>query len=147
VHNDFSMTAGEATLRAALGERADALLGSPFMIVNVWRPIRGPLRDGPLALCDVRTMSAGDAVTSDLRFPNGVASEGYEITFNPQHRWFYAPDMTPDEVLMFKTFDSVDEPGRARFAPHTAFADPTEFSSVCPRESIEVRAFAFMPPG
>jgi hypothetical protein len=35
-----------------MGEEAEALLRHRFEIVNVWRPIRGPLRDAPLAVCD-----------------------------------------------------------------------------------------------
>jgi hypothetical protein len=33
--------------------------------------------------------------------------------------------------------------GRARFAPHTAFTDPTAPPDAPPRESIEVRALLF----
>jgi hypothetical protein len=142
VHNDFSLSAGEGLLRAALGERAEAHLGAPFMIVNVWRPIRGPLRDAPLALCDARSVKPRDLVPTDLKYPDG-GTECYEFNYSPDHAWWYAPDMTPDEALVFKTFDSVDAPGRARFAPHTAFFDTTAHDHVPPRESIEVRTFAF----
>jgi hypothetical protein len=33
-----------------MGEEAEELLRHRFEIVNVWRPIRGPLRDAPLAV-------------------------------------------------------------------------------------------------
>ena len=33
--------------------------------------------------------------------------------------------------------------GRARFTPHTAFADPTTPEDATPRQSIETRVFAF----
>ena len=50
--------------------------------------------------------------------------------------------MNRDEVVMFKTFDSVENP----FLPtlHSAFDDVSfEGQEVSPRESIEVRAICF----
>jgi len=49
--------------------------------------------------------------------------------------------MTPDEVILIKGWDSVDD-GRARFTPHGAFPLPGMRDDAPPRESIEVRAFA-----
>ena len=56
----------------------------------------------------------------------------------PGQRWYYAPEMTPDEVLLIKGWDSIDD-GRARFTPHGAFSY-AETPDAPPRESIEVRA-------
>jgi hypothetical protein len=57
------------------------------------------------------------------------------------HRWFYKSNLTPDEVLFIKCFDSKLD-GRARRVPHTAFEIPgTEGKEG--RESIEVRALVF----
>jgi hypothetical protein len=39
-----------------MGDEAEMLLKRRFAIVNVWRPIRGPLRDAPLALCDAQSV-------------------------------------------------------------------------------------------
>jgi hypothetical protein len=50
--------------------------------------------------------------------------------------------MQPDEALLLKCFDSATD-GRARFAPHTAFEDPTAPSDALPRESIEIRTLVF----
>jgi hypothetical protein len=41
---------------------AERLLGQRFAIINVWRPIRGPVRDKPLAVCDAQSISAEDFV-------------------------------------------------------------------------------------
>jgi hypothetical protein len=46
--------------------------------------------------------------------------------------------MTPDEVLLIKGWDSVQD-GRARFTPHGAFDLPDTPDNAAPRESIEVR--------
>jgi hypothetical protein len=50
--------------------------------------------------------------------------------------------MRRDEALVFKVYDSETD-GRARFTPHTSFVDPTSPANAPPRQSIEVRAFAF----
>ncbi len=64
------------------------------------------------------------------------------MKFNPDHRWFYFPEMTADQALLLKCYDSVTD-GRARFAPHTAFVDPTTPKDALPRESIELRTLVF----
>jgi hypothetical protein len=71
--------------------------------------------------------------------------ETYQLTYNPDHRWFYFPEMTRDEALVFKVYDSAKD-GRARFTPHTSFSDPTSAADAPPRQSIEVRTFAFFVP-
>jgi hypothetical protein len=43
---------------------------------------------------------------------------------------------------VFKVFDSETD-GCARFTPHTSFVDPNSPQAAAPRQSIEVRAFAF----
>jgi hypothetical protein len=46
------------------------------------------------------------------------------------------------EALLLKCYDSETD-GRARFAPHTAFVDPTTPEDTPPRESIELRTLVF----
>ena len=58
------------------------------------------------------------------------------------HRWLYAPDMSRDEVLLLKCYDSLRD-GRARFMPHTSFQDPNAPADMNPRESIELRTLVF----
>jgi hypothetical protein len=82
-----------------------------------------------------------DFVATELIYRDRVG-EIYNVRFNPMHRWFYAPRMSRDEVLMFRCYDSADD-GRARFVAHTAFEDPMAPQVVIPRESIELRALAF----
>ena len=112
-----------------------------MQVINLWRPIRGPLRDAPLAMCDGQTVAPGDLVASDLIYP-GRKGETYSVKYNPNHRWFYVPEMTADEALLFKCYDSATD-GRTRFGPHTAFIDPTTPADASPRESIELRTLVF----
>lgn len=139
VHNDYTAVSGPQRLKELMHpDDAARALRHRFAIINLWRPIRGPLRDAPLAICDTRTVSAGDLVVSTLIYPDR-RGEVFRLTFNPAHRWYYFPDMSADEVLLFKSYDSADD-GRARFTPHTAFDDPTCPSGSPPRQSIEARA-------
>jgi hypothetical protein len=50
--------------------------------------------------------------------------------------------MIEEEVLLIKTYDSARD-GRARRSVHTAFDNPLAPADAPPRESIEVRTFAF----
>jgi hypothetical protein len=68
------------------------------------------------------------------------ASRVITLAHDPGQRWYYLPEMEPDEVIIVKTYDS--EPAMSRFAIHGAFADPTTPRHALPRESIEVRVFA-----
>jgi len=144
VHVDHTAKSGPQRVRDLLPDEADRLLRGRVQIINLWRPIRGPLRDAPLAVCDARTVKPEQLIPSDLVYPNRVG-ETYSVTFDERHRWFYVPEMGTDEVLLLKCYDSSTD-GRARFAPHTAFADPTTPPDAPPRESIELRALVFHAP-
>lgn len=144
VHVDQTDASGANRVREHLLSEADELLKGRVQVINLWRPIRGPLRDTPLALCDAASVAANDLVASDLIYPNRNG-ETYSVKFNPDHRWFYFPEMTADEALLLKCYDSATD-GRARFAPHTAFVDPTTPADVPPRESIELRTLVFHRP-
>src|SRR6202008_4062916 len=51
VHNDYTVKSGPQRVRDLMGDEAEELLRRRFAIVNVWRAIRGPLRDAPLPVC------------------------------------------------------------------------------------------------
>jgi hypothetical protein len=141
VHVDHTAKSGPQRVRDFFGDEAEELLRGRVQVINLWRPIRGPLRDAPLAVCDAGSVAASDLVPSDLVYRDRVG-ETYGVTYNPAHRWFYVPEMQPDEALLLKCFDSATD-GRSRFAPHTAFDDPTAPADRLPRESIEVRTLVF----
>jgi hypothetical protein len=140
VHVDQTATSGVTRLRVAYPDEADALLRRRVAIVNLWRPITSPVLDAPLAMCDARSVTPKDLVTSELVYRDR-RGETYNLTYNPTQRWFYAPEMRADEVLLLKCFDSRDDGAVSRFAPHTAFTDPTAPPDAPPRESIELRTF------
>src|SRR3954463_4733721 len=141
VHVDQTDKSGANRVREHLPDEAAELLKGRVQVINVWRPIRGPLRDAPLAMCDGQTVEAGDLVASDLIYPNR-SGETYSVKYNPNHRWYYIPEMRTDEALLLKCYDSATD-GRTRVGPHTAFIDPTTPADAAPRESIEVRTLVF----
>ncbi len=143
VHVDHTAKSGPQRVRDLLPDDAEELLRGRVQVINLWRPLIEPLRDHPLAVADARSVDPADLVPTDLVYPHRVG-ETYAVRYNQAHRWFYVPDMRTDEALLIKCFDSKTD-GRARFAPHTAFRDPTVPDNVRPRESIEVRTLVFHP--
>jgi hypothetical protein len=141
VHVDHTAKSGPQRVRDLLADDAEELLQGRVQIVNVWRPIKGPLLDAPLAVCDAASIDANDLAPSDLVYPHRVG-ETYSVTYRPSHRWFYFPNMRTDEALLLKCYDSKQD-CRARFAAHTAFNDPKTPPDAPPRESIELRALVF----
>jgi hypothetical protein len=144
-HNDYTLKSGPQRVRDLMGDEAEALLKNRFVFINVWRPIRGPVEEAPLAVCDAQSMRLADFVPTDLRYRDRTG-EVYSVAFNPEHRWFYFPWMQRDEALLLKCYDSSAD-GRARWTAHTAFDDPTSPADPAPRESIEARTIAFFAPG
>jgi hypothetical protein len=141
VHVDHTASSAPQRVCDLLPDEADELLRGRVQIINLWRPIRGPLLDMPLAVADAKSVRPDQLIPSDLIYENRVG-ETYSITYDAAHRWYYVPRMEAGEVLLLKCYDSQTD-GRARFAPHTAFADPTTPANAPPRESIELRALVF----
>lgn len=140
VHVDYTLTSAPRRVRDLLGEEAVALLARPFAFINVWRPINHRAEDWPLALADARTVAPADLLATDIVYPDR-RGEIYNLTYSARHSWWYAPDMSLDEALLIKCYDS--RTNVARFTPHTAFESPQTRSGAPPRESIEFRAIAF----
>ncbi|MSR13832.1 MAG: methyltransferase [Gammaproteobacteria bacterium] len=151
VHNDYTDNSGPKRSREILADAGKShLLGRRFLFVNLWRPIVGPVRDNPLAVCDARSVRAEDIVDTpihhfgedDLTTPRH-SGQIQSIRYSPGHRWYYISEMQPFEVLFLKCFDSLTD-GRARFMPHTGFKNPDCPPEFIPRESIEARTLVIM---
>ena len=141
VHNDYTEWSGPQRVRDLLPAEAEALLKRRFAVIQTWRPIRRPVVSAPLAIADARSLPMKDMVPTERRYPDRVG-EIYHIAYNPEHRWYYFPNMQRSEALVFKTYDSAKD-GRARWTAHAAFDDPTTPPDAPERESIEIRALAF----
>jgi hypothetical protein len=144
VHNDYTAWSSPKRVRDLMRDEAEELLKHRFAIINLWRPIRGPVLESPLTLCDAQSLSEEDLIASDLKYPDRTG-ETYSITYNPNQRHYDFPKMQPDEAVLIRCFDSALK-GAARFSAHTGFDDPTSPPDAPPRESLEVRTLVFFPP-
>jgi len=122
-----------------------------YAVYTVWRPL-APVEQKPLALCDGSTVARDDLVAAyyagydeladkhpDLDYP--PPSTYFHMAYSPKQEWYYFPDMTPQEVLVFKQWDS--EPGAVLCVPHSAFEDPNSRPDAAPRTAVEARAVVF----
>jgi hypothetical protein len=142
VHVDYTVGSGPKRARDVMGAaEVERILrgGGRIVQVNVWRPMAGPVRRTPLALADARSIRPAELIATDQIFPDRVG-EIYQVAHEPQQRWYWAPQMQRDEVILIKGWDSLED-GRARFTPHGAFVLPQQDAAAPPRESLEVRTY------
>ena len=142
VHNDYTYRSAHQRVNDLLPtEEAKAYLKNRFAIVQTWRPICHSVQSEPFAICDGQTIPEEGFVVLQRRYSYRTA-ETYHISFHPDHHWYYFPEMTPDEVIIFKVFDN-DRSKGVPFTAHTAFDDPQTPTGAPQRESIESRALVF----
>ena len=143
VHNDYTEKSGPQRVRDLLpAEEAEQRLRNRFAEYNVWRSIdHAPVEMAPLGFVDAESIAPRDLAVCDLVYADRTG-EIYQGVYNADHRWFYFPQMTRDEAVLIKCYDSTKD-GRARFSLHSAFDDPASPANPRPRQSIEARALAF----
>jgi hypothetical protein len=144
-HVDFDAKSVRQWVKMLRPDDADRLLQSRFVNMNLWRPIR-PVERMPLAICDAQSVTKDDLVSivigGGAPNPGPMGSlSGYNLAYNPNHHWWYYPNLQTDEVLAFKIYDS-DE-SRPYLTAHTAFDDPTSSPDAPKRLSHEIRTIAF----
>jgi hypothetical protein len=145
-HGDVTDVSGPAQAEGLLSFTTDLRLADfpRWALYNVWRSVTPPPQDIPLAVCDARTVDPADGVTvvavTEIRGHGTLRFDTTGYLYRPAHRWCYFRDMTPDEVLVFKTHDS--DLDRAHRVPHTAFTDPSCPPGTPTRASVEMRALA-----
>ncbi len=144
--------ANESLISPAVAERAAAESGR-FAIINVWRSIvEDPVVMHPMALCDGRTVDPDDLVVFEIHYADRIG-ENYFAKHATRHGWYFYPEMTRDEALLIKQWDSAGTLARSggrsadgsagdapcTFSFHSAFADPTVPPDAPDRWSCEVR--------
>jgi len=140
-HNDYTVKSGPRRVRDLFPDEAETLLAKRVAVINVWKPISGPVIDTPLAVCDAASIGDGQLIATNLAYTERTG-EIYSLGFSEGHRWLYYPQMRADEAMLLKCYDSETD-GRARFTAHSAFRDPGAPEDAPARESIEVRTLAF----
>jgi len=130
---------------------------SRFIASSLWRCFSGPPQDWPLAVCEacsvaphegvpnimVRVAALPDPAALPAQLPNEDSlPAAWVFRFSPEHRWWYFPDMTPEELILLKFHDS--DHSRAWRVPHTSFFDES-CGRAAQRQSIEMRTVAYFP--
>jgi len=140
VHNDYTEASGPKRVCDLLGEEAALYLKKRVAIVNVWRPINGPVESMPLGVIGASTIFDEDFIATDLIYRDR-RGETYNLQFNEKHKWYYTSSMGNDEIYLLKCFDSKLDV--ARWTAHTGFIDANSPTDAKPRESIETRTMVF----
>ncbi|KAF3799963.1 Gibberellin cluster GA4 desaturase [Colletotrichum gloeosporioides] len=113
VHVDQSYDGAQIILdRLPEAEMLRAKTHNRWGIINVWQPLK-PVNREPLAVCDARSVDESDLVPVTTRIvigkpPNTMNkdNEQWHMKASPKHKWYYASNMTTDEALLIKCFDS-----------------------------------------
>lgn len=139
VHCDYTAESGPTRVHQLLPTEAPSLLTRRTAFINVWKPLN-KVEENPLAMCDATSSEPQDFFKLYLRYRDRTG-ENYVLRHWERHKWWYFPDMLPEQCILLKTYDS-DE-SRARFVGHSAFTDPTSREGAPFRESCEIRTICF----
>jgi hypothetical protein len=137
-HIDQTLKSATQRVRNHMGADAEELLQGRVRLINVWRPLKGPVKAFPLAMADSRSVKDEDLVPVEHRYPH-MTGETAGVRNAEGQQWYYWSGMSTDERILLQCFDS--QGSKARVA-HTAFVDPRSAEGEG-RESIEVRALVF----
>ena len=137
IHADMSPAVEDRFLRIVPDERH-------FESINIWRSAnRATVRMMPLAVCDMRSVKPDDIVfgggqnTGNIKQYTKVVDQ--RLIHGPHQHWYYFSDIAPDEVLLFRQYDTRQEALNLRTVFHTAVEDTTSPSDAPMRYTIEVR--------
>ena len=134
---DFSYNIVSDTVKFAVPDEAEHLLKSRVQVINVWQPIHHSVAHQPLAVSDWQHLDERDLVPVPIIRPS-PPGEAFSLRYSPAHRWYYISAQTPEEVLIFKNYDSQSDVSRG--CVHFSFVDTRDPPEAPYRESIEVRA-------
>lgn len=140
VHCDYTAESAPVRVKQLIPDEADELLKNRVAFINVWKPIHNVVEERPLAMCDVTTSPVTDFFKLHLRYRDRDG-ENYVMKHSDAHQWYYFPKMTPEQVILLKTYDS--DSNVAQFVGHSAFDDPNTREDAPMRESVEIRTICF----
>lgn len=148
VHIDQTTKSARQRVFQHVPEDAEKLVQGRYRIINVWRPLNGPVQSSPLGFASSASVEDSDVVPVEHRYPDRTG-ETAAIRFNKGQKWHYLSGMRNDERLLLECFDSeaLKEGSNVRGGrvPHTAFTDPRTPEGALGRDSIEVRTLVFGP--
>ncbi|MCP1835528.1 hypothetical protein J2R76_003866 [Bradyrhizobium sp. USDA 4532] len=113
---------------------------SRLMIIQTWHALSPPPQDFPLAFCDGASFHDTDIDAVNYASLDTTIKFGF-VHFNPAQRWYYFPEMTADELILFKSYDS--EVYCNPITAHSAFDNRRAYPNAKPRKSVEGRFFVY----
>jgi hypothetical protein len=117
---------------------------SRVVMFQTWRAVSDPPQDNLLAMCDRTSVPASDVVFYDAVIGEKDSAlelvEARSCRYGRGHRWWWASEMGPEDLLVFVGYDSADPQAVQPF--HTGF-DVPGCEDATPRRSLEARFFAF----
>ena len=143
-HVDYgARTVADYTRDLLPPDEAEARLERDHVLINLWRPL-ARVESAPLAVCDAATVRRSDLFDSEIVGGLGGVDRslwGYNLAFDPGHRWYWVPDMQPHELLAFKLFDSREN--AVQHTAHSSFTLRDAPADAAPRRSVELRTIAY----
>ncbi|KAI0171075.1 putative CmcJ-like methyltransferase [Pestalotiopsis sp. NC0098] len=140
VHCDWSTSGAKAVLNHCFPGNESFWEGKRFDLLNVWRPLKAPSEDWPLAVCDYTTIDKENDVLLLDAIRRDRVDEICALHHNASHEWHYLRNQSTNDLLVFRNADSH---GTEAKAFHAAVNNPE--SRDPPRESVEVRVVAIYP--
>ncbi|CAK1362650.1 unnamed protein product [Cercospora beticola] len=157
VHCDLTFEGARERVKKLCPEYADKLHKYRWATINVWKPFDHPVTRDGLCFADPSSIRDDELRTINLYLPSRRDSAQQDSdkdgadgkhwndvvqswqcappATRDQHKWYYASEMRPDEVLLLKISDS--KKGVADKSLHTSFT--SEYDHGPERHSIEVR--------
>ena len=105
IHSDMCAVVERAFAKTVPDERH-------FESINLWQSVKQNelVQTMPLAVCDMRSVDPKDIVFGDGT-ATGNIKQYYKVVdqrviFSPAQRWYYFPNMTAAEMLLFRQYDT-----------------------------------------
>ncbi|KAJ3528155.1 hypothetical protein NM208_g10338 [Fusarium decemcellulare] len=137
-HTDFSVHGAFMRMKDVFPGQIERYQDREFDLLNVWKVLKGPNDDWPLAVCDFSSIDwENDTTANDAILPQRTG-ENWLLHHSDRHRWYYLGGMEEDDLVVLRNIDSG---GKRPCSFHVAFYNHK--SSSDPRESVELRVVAF----
>jgi len=148
-HTDSSPVSADELALQLLGNDDHSKNYQRYCYLNLWKNISNtPIQNDHLAMMDERSaVKPDDYISKDL-FGDGYSAVQYGLNARHAHlhKWYYFPQMTNNEAILFKQMDS-DPAKLGRLCFHMSVHDPSfdkdNDHQIKPRESIETRMMCY----
>lgn len=93
-------------LKLALNVQSHCLTKADVVLNSVWRVLKGPNNDWPLAVCDYQSIDPRlDVLPNDVLHEDCVG-ENWLLQKSSRHKWYYLSDQRIEDLIIFRNVDS-----------------------------------------